>query len=113
MYRFDASAPRGLPERRSRGEPMPTDQELLQAYATANLTQALGEHFTLGELVRSDKAIEFHILNFPADGRQPLVTGLQVVQNLALLTKNVLDKIRAQFGDTRINSGYRCAELNK
>lgn len=63
----------------------------------------LSPHFTLAEFTRSDVALRKGIANVPPD---------VAVERLRLLCANVLEPVRAQFGPVRVNSGYRCAELN-
>jgi zinc D-Ala-D-Ala carboxypeptidase len=64
----------------------------------------LSEHFTLEELVASDKARELGIDNTPTD---------EIITALTFLAVNVLEPARTLWGvPVRINSGYRCPELN-
>lgn len=61
-------------------------------------------HFTLAELTHSDTAVRFNINNTPS---------YEITQNL-LVAASGLELVRALLGGpVRINSGYRCAALNK
>lgn len=65
-----------------------------------NLTQ----HFTLEELSHSDYAEAHGIKNYP---------GQQAQQNLMMLCVLILEPLRTAIGQPiRINSGYRCKEVN-
>lgn len=63
------------------------------------------KHFTLDELIDSDKARQLKIDNIaPAWARQ----------NLILLVGKILDPLREAFGKpVFVTSGYRCHKLNK
>lgn len=63
------------------------------------------KHFTIGELCRSETAERRGIKNEPTE---------EVARNLTALVDNVLDPLREWYGKPiRVNSGYRCAELNR
>jgi hypothetical protein len=63
----------------------------------------LSPHFTLRELLASPTADRLGITNAP---------GLEIVANLGRLA-DALEQVRALTGQPlRINSGYRCPELN-
>jgi len=63
------------------------------------------ENFTLEELVFSQTAIDKGIDNTPSQ---------EVIDNLTVLCKTILQKIRDKYGDViKVTSGYRCTELNK
>ena len=62
------------------------------------------KYFTLAEFLRSDTAAAQHIDNTPS---------CDVVEHLAALTENILDPLRAAYGQPiRVTSGYRCERLN-
>lgn len=63
----------------------------------------LSPHFWLSEFLRSDTAIRRGIPNVPTP---------QQVENLRVLCVDLLEPIREHFGPIRINSGFRCRELN-
>lgn len=64
----------------------------------------LSPHFTLQELIRSETAARFRIDNTPPK---------EVVDNLRELCGRLLEPLRQIVGQPiRINSGYRCPELN-
>lgn len=73
------------------------------------------KYFKLNEFTKSDTAVKYKIDNTPTD---------DVISNITNLVDNLLDKIREGWADyckenklgnaaIRINSGYRCPELNK
>lgn len=63
------------------------------------------KHFTIAELSSSAKAQLHHIDNTPP---------AQAVKNLTALIEKVLDPLREAWGaPLHVNSGYRCAELNR
>lgn len=65
----------------------------------------LSEHFALSEFTASQTARARHIDNTPS---------LSAVANLQQLCVHVLEPLRQHVGTPiRINSGYRCAALNK
>lgn len=65
----------------------------------------LSEHFTLGELIRSETAERKGIDNTPLDNQIP---------KLQRLCTEILEPIRAHFGRPfRPNSGYRSIGLNQ
>lgn len=64
----------------------------------------LGDHFSLWEFTRSNKAARYEIDNTPGDAE---------VAALVALVGAVLDPLRKAVGKpVRITSGYRSAELN-
>ncbi len=63
------------------------------------------KHFTIHELTRSDTARRLHINNTPP---------ASAVRALHELVDQVLDPLREAWGGPiRVNSGYRCPELNR
>lgn len=63
------------------------------------------KHFTLGELTRSATARRLGIDNTPPP---------RAVKALHALVDHVLDPLREAWGGPiRVNSGYRCPELNR
>jgi uncharacterized protein YcbK (DUF882 family) len=69
-----------------------------------NRTDKLSEHFTLGELIRSDTAERKGIDNSPPE---------ILIPKLTRLCTDILEPIRQHYGKAfRPNSGYRCPELN-
>lgn len=63
------------------------------------------KYFTIEEFTRSTTAKLREIDNTPSQ---------QVIANLKALVLNVLDPLRQAWGKPiRVNSGYRCPELNK
>jgi hypothetical protein len=65
----------------------------------------LSRHFSLSEMTRSVKAVQLGIQNEPAAVE---------IENLATLCTSVLDPLRDALGTAiKVNSGYRCPELNR
>lgn len=63
------------------------------------------QYFKFIEMVRSSKADELNIDNWPKDA--------DIMDNI-IFTMECLDKIREDYGlPLYISSGYRCDELNK
>lgn len=61
--------------------------------------------FKFIEMVRSSKADEFNIDNWPKDA--------DIIDNI-IFTMECLDKIREEYGlPLSVSSGYRCPELNR
>ena len=65
----------------------------------------LSNNFRLSEFTRSDTAKRLGIENE--------CSSVEQVLNLAYLCHMVLQPLRDRFGPIRINSGYRCPELNR
>ena len=65
----------------------------------------LSNNFSLSEFTRSDTAKRLGIENE--------CSSVEQVLNLAYLCHMVLQPLRDKFGPIRINSGYRCLELNR
>ncbi len=67
--------------------------------------QKLSEHFTFGELIRSETAERKGIDNSPPE---------KLINMLTDLCENILEPVRKHFGQPyRPNSGYRSPELNE
>lgn len=64
----------------------------------------LAEHFTLGEMLRSGKAVRLKIDNTPGEAE---------VRALRALCQHVLEPLRQRFGRIIITSGYRSERLNE
>ena len=63
------------------------------------------KHFTISEMLRSDTAMRLGVWNG---------ASLEAEENLRALVENVLDPLRIRYGKPiRVNSGYRCPQLNK
>lgn len=68
-------------------------------------TEKLSEHFSFGELIRSETAARKGIDNTPPD---------ELIPKLQRLCEQLLEPIRAHYGKPfRPNSGYRSEELNR
>ena len=66
----------------------------------------LSNHFRLGELLRSETAKREKI-------SEQFSPNARIVNNLSILCTNVLDKVKDEFPDMVITSGYRCPVLNR
>ena len=64
----------------------------------------LSANFSLSVMLKSSTAVRLGIDNYPSDHE---------VENLVALAQDVLQPIRDHFGSMKINSGYRCLELNR
>jgi zinc D-Ala-D-Ala carboxypeptidase len=64
----------------------------------------LSNNFSLEELIHSNTAIAKKIDQTPS---------AEVIENLTLLARQVLQPIRIKFGPVKISSGYRSEKLNK
>lgn len=65
----------------------------------------MGKYFTIDELCKSDTAKKKGIDNTPT---------AEIKQKLEVLIDELLDPVREAWGKPiRVNSGYRCAKLNK
>ncbi len=70
-----------------------------------NRKEKLSEHFTFGELIRSETAERKGIDNTPPDN---------LIPKLRHLSTAILEPVRLHFGNPfRPNSGYRSPDLNK
>lgn len=70
-----------------------------------DLKMKLSPHFTLGELIHSDKAVELGIDNTPPD---------EVIERLKIVCCRILEPVRDHFHTAfKPSSGFRCPELNK
>ncbi len=70
-----------------------------------NRNEKLSNHFTFGELIRSDTADRNGIDNTPPD---------EIIPKLKRLCDEILEPVRLHFGRPfRPNSGYRSPELNR
>ncbi len=67
--------------------------------------ERLSENFTLDEFTTSDTATRLGINNVP---------GKRELEALRVLVKRTIQPLRDKLGvPVRVNSGYRCPELNK
>ena len=65
----------------------------------------MAKYFTLGELCKSDVAVEKRIVNTPDN---------PTIERMQALMEECLDKVREMWGKPiGVNSGYRSAELNR
>ena len=79
---------------------------IMDCKLTYDLHERLSEHFILAEFLVSDYAYQHNIMNLPH--------SMDVVDNLRLLSRNVLEPLRGLLGrPLRITSGYRSERLNK
>ena len=66
----------------------------------------LSRNFKLSEFVRSDVAINRNI-------GQQFEINMYILNNVFVLCTKILQPLRGIVGAIRVNSGYRCLELNK
>lgn len=66
----------------------------------------LSNYYRLGELLRSETAKREKI-------NEQFSPNARIVNNLSLLCTNVLDRVKDEFPDMVITSGYRCPTLNR
>lgn len=72
---------------------------------TTTNTEIKSEFFTLAELIKSETAARYNINNTPTKA---------IIDNLQYGVDMVLDPLRRLYGKPiRINSGFRCEQLNK
>lgn len=65
----------------------------------------MARYFTLGEMCKSEVALQNNIKNTP---------DLETIERIDALMEECLDKVREMWGKPiGVNSGYRCYELNK
>ena len=64
----------------------------------------LSKNFTLNEMCFSQTALRKNIDNSP---------NPEIINNLKLLTENILQKLRDQLGAIRVTSAYRSPALNR
>ena len=76
----------------------------MQLFFKQSTNMHLSTNFRLSEFTRSDTAKRLGIENE--------CSSVEQVLNLAYLCHMVLQPLRDKFGPIRINSGYRCPELN-
>lgn len=70
-----------------------------------NKIQKHWKYFSLNELVRSQVAKKHNIDNTPSD---------EIIEHLNELVTEILDPLREAWGSViKVNSGFRCQELNK
>ena len=77
----------------------------MQLFFKQSTNMQLSTNFRLSEFTRSDTAKRLGIENE--------CSSVEQVLNLAYLCHMVLQPLRDRFGPIRINSGYRCPELNR
>ncbi len=76
--------------------------------------ERLSPHFTVGEMLRSGKAVELRIRNVPgADASQPGLSRQDVMANMRALCTEVLEPLRRRVGRVIVTSGFRCQALNR
>jgi len=64
----------------------------------------LSRNFTLAEMLKSSTAIRLNIDNEPGEGE---------IDAMIALAENVMQPVRDEFGSMRVNSGFRCLQLNR
>ena len=76
--------------------------------------ERLSPHFTVGEMLRSGKAVSMGVKNVPevnpAFGE---ASREEVIENLRELCKCVLEPLRRRVGRVIVVGGYRCEAVNR
>lgn len=76
--------------------------------------ERLSPHFTVGEMLRSGKAVSMCIKNVPkVNPVGAEASRAEVMENLRGLCKMVLEPLRRCVGRVIVVGGYRCEALNK
>lgn len=82
--------------------------------ANLDYEEQLSPHFTVGEMLRSGKAVMLCIRNVPgAEASAGCASREEVMANLRALCTCVLEPLRRRVGRVVIVSGYRCEALNR
>lgn len=76
--------------------------------------ERLSPHFTVGEMLRSGKAVGMGIKNVPEVNPAPgEASRAEVIENLRELCRCVLEPLRRRVGRVIVVGGYRCEAVNK
>lgn len=76
--------------------------------------ERLSPHFTVGEMMRSGKAVGMGIKNVPEVNPAPgEASRVEVIENLRELCNKVLEPLRRRVGRVIVVGGYRCEAVNK
>ena len=76
--------------------------------------ERLSPHFTVGEMLRSGKAVSMGVKNVPEVNPAPgEASREEVIENLRGLCKMVLEPLRRRVGRVIVVGGYRCEAVNR
>ena len=76
--------------------------------------ERLSPHFTVGEMMRSGKAVGMGIKNVPEVNPAPgEASRVEVIENLRELCNKVLEPLRRRVGRVIVVGGYRCDAVNR
>ena len=76
--------------------------------------ERLSPHFTVGEMLRSGKAVGMGIKNVPEVNPAPgEASRAEVIENLRELCNKVLEPLRRRVGRVIVVGGYRCEAVNR
>ena len=76
--------------------------------------ERLSPHFTVGEMLRSGKAVGMGIKNVPEVNPAPgEASRAEVIENLRELCNKVLEPRRRRVGRVIVVGGYRCEAVNR
>jgi len=76
--------------------------------------ERLSPHFTVGEMMRSGKAVGMGVKNVPEENPAPgEASREEVIENLRELCKCVLEPLRRRVGRVIVVGGYRCEAVNR
>jgi peptidase M15 len=76
--------------------------------------ERLSPHFTVGEMMRSGKAVGMGIKNVPEVNPAPgEASREEVIENLRELCRCVLEPLRRRVGRVIVVGGYRCEAVNR
>lgn len=76
--------------------------------------ERLSPHFTVGEMLRSGKAVSICIKNVPeVNPVGAEASRAEVMENLRGLCKMVLEPLRRRVGRVIVVGGFRCEALNR
>lgn len=76
--------------------------------------ERLSPHFTVGEMLRSGKAVGMGIKNVPEVNPVPgEASRAEVIENLRELCNKVLEPLRRRVGRVIVVGGYRCEAVNR
>ena len=76
--------------------------------------ERLSPHFTVGEMMRSGKAVGMGVKNVPEENPAPgEASREEVIENLRELCRCVLEPLRRRVGRVIVVGGYRCEAVNR
>ena len=76
--------------------------------------ERLSPHFTVGEMLRSGKAVGMGIKSVPEENPAPgEASRAEVIENLRELCNKVLEPLRRRVGRVIVVGGYRCEAVNR